>query len=458
MLKSLISVLAVLWVFSPSWVRSKEALPVLVSEEKAHKTIISMTHEQVLQFATDLIVQGKFDDAKKALLAKPYDNKELEIERLYLLAQIATKEHKYDEAIDIYLFILNYQPDVANIRFRLAELYLIKEDWWRADYHYRLALAHKDLPLPIQHRIKQALYYIRKNKNWNVWFNVGVAPDNNINNTTSGEQCVMTMFGVMCNTLDEPEKDVGFNVSVGGNYEFKLSDDWRLRNEAFVYNAKYSDKKYDDTYLYYVLGLKYVYERGDVFFGPTFSRRYLGHKAYNYATGFMFETGYDISKQLNANLTLAYTPTYYDDYPDILDGDTKSARLRLFYALDSSKYLIFRAGYEYEKTKDRTYTNDRINFALGFGAELPYGFHVYAEPSVLFTNYKGERWTVKNYQFEEIKERDVTQRYSISISNRNLSFWGMVPTLTYSYTDKNSNIWQREYEKSLIEFSIQKSF
>ena len=436
----------------------KEISPVLVSRENNHKTVISMTHEQVLNFAKDLIAQGKFEDARKALLVKPYNIRELEIERLYLLALIATKEQKYDEAIEIYRFILDYEPNIANIRFRLAELYLIKEDWWRADYHYRLALAHKGLPFPVQYRIRQALYYIRKNKNWNVWFNFGIAPDNNINNTTAGEQCVMTMFGVMCNTLDEPEKDVGFNVSIGGNYEFKLSDNWRLRNEAFVYNAKYSDKKYDDTYLYYVLGLKYVYEKGDVFFGPTFSRRYLGHKAYNYSTGFMVQTGYDITKQLNANLTLSYTPTYYDDYGDILDGDTKSARLRLFYALDSSKYLIFRTGYEYEKTKDRAYTNDRINLALGFGAELPYGFHVYAEPSVLFTNYKGERWTVKNYQFEQIKERDVTQRYSISISNRNLSFWGMVPTLTYSYTDKNSNIWQREYEKSLIEFSIQKSF
>ena len=422
------------------------------------KTILTMTHEQVLTFAKELISKGQLDNARKALLAKPYDAKELEIERLYLLAQIAELEHKYNEAIDIYYFILNYQPDIPNIRFRLAELYLKQEDWWRADYHYRLALANKDLPQLIQYRIKQALYYIRQNKNWNLWFNFGVAPDNNVNNTTYGEQCVMTMFGVMCNTLDEPEKDVGFNVTIGGNYEYKLSENWRIRNEALVYNSKYSDKKYDDTYLYYVLGAKYVYEKGDVFFGPTVSKRYLGHKAYNYSTGFMIETGYDITEQLNANLMLAYTPTYYDDYGDILDGDTKNARLRLFYALDSSKYLIFRTGYEYEKTKDTTYTNDRINFALGFGAELPYGFHIYAEPSVQYTQYKGSRWTVKDYEFQQIKEHDTIQRYAISLSNRNIAVWGLVPTITYSYTDKSSNIWQREYQKSLIELTISKRF
>lgn len=417
-----------------------------------------MPHKDVLSFATILIEKGKFDDARKLLLLKPYNDKELEIERLYLLAQIATKEHKYDEAIDIYYFILDHQPDIANIRFRLAELYLKKEDWIRAEYHYRLALSHKDTPKEIQQRIQYALYYIRKNKNWNLWFNIGIAPDNNINNTTSGEQCVNTLFGVMCDTLDEPEKDVGLNVMLGGNYEFKLSDKWRLKNEFMVYNSKYDDKKYDDTYLYYTIGARYIYKKGDIFFGPTFSKRYLAHKSYNYSTGFMFEKNYDVTKKLNANLTLNYTPTYYDDYSDILDGDVKSARLRLFYALDASKYFIFKTGYEYEKTKDETYTNDRINLALGFGAELPYGFHIYAEPSVIFTNYKGKRWTVKDYNFEEIKEKDTTQRYSISLSNRKISFMGFVPTIIYSYTDKSSNIWQREYEKSLIEFTIQKRF
>ena len=424
-----------------------------------HKTtVVTMTHEQTLTFAQELIEKNKLEDAKKVLLLKPFQQKELEIERLYLLAQIATKENKIDEAIDIYYFILEHQPNISNIRFRLAELYLIRKDWIRADYHYRLALADKELPIVIQNRIKQALYYIRQNKNYNFWFNFGIAPDNNVNNTTSGEQCVMTMFGPMCNTLDDPEKDIGLNITVGGNYEFKLSDNWRFRNEALIYSLKYQDKKYDDIYLSYVLGLKYVYNKGDVFFGPTFSKRFLGHKAYNYTTGFMVDTGYDLTKQLNARLYLAYTPTHYDDYGDILDGNVKTARLRMFYALDSSKYLIFKTGYEYEKTKDKTYTNDRVNLALGFGADIPFGFHIYAEPSVLFTNYKGKRWTVKDYEFKEVKEWDITQRYSVSLSNRKVSLWGLMPVLTYSYTDKKSNIWQREYQKSLIELSIQKRF
>ena len=421
-------------------------------------TVVTMTHEQTLTFAQELVEKNKLEDAKKVLLLKPFQQKELEIERLYLLAQIATKENKIDKAIDIYYFILEHQPNISNIRFRLAELYLIRKDWIRADYHYRLALADKELPIVIQNRIKQALYYIRQNKNYNFWFNFGIAPDNNVNNTTSGEQCVMTMFGPMCNTLDDPDKDVGLNITVGGNYEFKLSDNWRFRNEALIYSLKYQDKKYDDIYLSYVLGLKYVYKKGDVFFGPTFSKRFLGHKSYNYTTGFMIDTGYDLTKQLNARLYLAYTPTHYDDYGDILDGDVKTARLRMFYALDSSKYLIFKTGYEYEKTKDKTYTNDRVNLALGFGADMPWGFHIYAEPSVLFTNYKGKRWTVKDYEFKEVKEWDITQRYSVSLSNRKISLWGLMPVLTYSYTDKKSNIWQREYQKSLIELSIQKRF
>jgi outer membrane protein assembly factor BamA len=157
-------------------------------------------------------------------------------------------------------------------------------------------------------------------------------------------------------------------------------------------------------------------------------------------------------------LELDYTPTYYDDYAEILDGDVKSARTRLFYALDSSKYMILKASYEYEDTKNKTYTNDRIGYGIGFGAELPWGFRAYVEPSIQYTHYKGARWTVQDYRFVQIKERDTLRKYTVSLSNNKISAWGFVPTLSYTYTDKSSNIRQREYDKSVIELSISKGF
>ena len=427
-------------------------------KNKHHRQIISMTHEDALMFAKEKIAAGKLDDAEKVLLVKPYDDRELEIERLYLLAQIATLKQDYDKAIDIYYYILNYQPDVANIRYRLAILLLKQEAWLRADYHFRMTLAQKDLPPPIEKNINAALRYIRQNKNWNFWLSFGIAPDNNVNNTTSGEQCIMTAFGMLCDTLDKPEKSVGFNVIAGGNYDFKLTEKWRLRQEAMLYTARYKQKKYDDVYLHYALGPRYVYERGDVFLGASLSRRYLGHKAYNYAAGAKLAANYDLTKQLSSYAEVYYTPTHYDDYGKALNGYTTGARMRLFYALNPSMYFVFKTGYEYEKTKDRTYTNYRNDYALGFGMDMAYGFHVYVEPMLTYMQYKGPRWTVKDYQFMQIKEHDVTQRYSISLSNRNIEYMGMMPVLTYSYTDKSSNIWQREYQKSLIELSIQKRF
>ncbi|MBR6231834.1 MAG: DUF560 domain-containing protein [Alphaproteobacteria bacterium] len=430
---------------------------VVCAKTTTENSDVVMPHTEVLAYAKDLIKQGHLDDAKKALLLKPYNKKELEIERLYLLAQIATMEKRYDDAIDIYYYILNYEPNIPKIRFLLAELYLNQESWFRADYYYRSALASKELPDDIQDRVLKAIYYIRQNKNWNVWVNFGIAPDNNINNASSGEQCVMTELGIVCNTLDSPDKSVGFNFSAGGDYEFKLSDHWRFRNEFVAYTSTYDDKEYNDVYLAYAGGAKYVYQFGDIFAGVTTSKRFVGNKSYNKSIGVRLDMNHDFTQKMTGNFQAYYSPTFYDSYK-MLDGNLTGTRTRLIYSFDASKYLVLRAGFEHEKTKDKTYTNNKINYAIGFGSELMYGFHAYIEPSVVHTNYQGKRWTVKNLDFKKVKEKDITKRISISLSNRNISFWGMMPVLTYSYTRKDSNIWQREYHKSAIELSVTKRF
>lgn len=434
----------------------------LKSDKKLQKDseTISLNPIQIINLAKKFIEEKNYAGARILLTKSPFNVKELEIERLHLIATLDVVEGKIDDAIEIYRFILDYQPNIPSIRLKLAELYLLQGSYYKADYHFRLAATDKTLPTEVQKNIAMALYFVRQNKNWNFWFNFGAAPDNNINNATGGEQCIdYNGTGmILCNQLSDKEKAVGLNVSFGGNYEFKLSDRWRLRNEGIVYTSKYNKSEYDDLYLSYVFGGKYVWQRGDVFFGPTISRRWLDHQPYSRTFGGRVDLDYDFTKHLSGGISGYFTPTYYDDYSDILDGDVYGSRARLFYTFDSSKYLAFKIGYERENTKDKRYANVKKSYAIGFGAELGWGFSMYLEPSVQYVDYKAAQYFVKDLDYVPIEESDVTRKYMLSLSNRNIKLWGFVPTITYVYTDKTSNVWQKEYSKSTVEFTVNQRF
>lgn len=61
-------------------------------------------------------------------------------------------------------------------------------------------------------------------------------------------------------------------------------------------------------------------------------------------------------------------------------------------------------------------------------------------------------------QITLIKEHSFNQKYSLSLSNNKFDIWGFIPTLTFSYTRRDSNIWQREYDKYTAEFTFQQRF
>lgn len=442
-----------LLILLPAGVRGEEIPPdVLKSDES-----ISLTPLEIVKIAEKLMQDGNLETAKILLLKTPFPETELEIERLFLLGRIAMAEKEYENAVGIFRLILDHHPNLARVRFELAQCYVFLGDWYRADYHMRLAASEK-LPEPVMREIAKYLYVIRKNKNWNVWFNTGIANDPNANNASTGEECVMTMFGVLCSERPKPEKTTGMNVAMGGDYEFRFDNDWRIRNEAAVIASIYDKHDYDDWYVTAATGPKYVFPKGDMWLAATTSYRNLGGQSYNKTAGVKFDVNYDLRRDLSGGISLKYARTFYDDYGEFLDGSLSGASARLTYMFDSSKYLVFKTGFEKEDTEDPIYTNTRTDFALGFGCEAPFGFHIYLEPSVLLTRYDKERWYVKDMDFAEIRERSVTQRYTLSLSNRKIDIRGFTPVVTYSYTKRTSNVWQREYDKSAVSFTLTKRF
>lgn len=436
-------------------------LPGLIRAETlpAPTTEITMTPVEVMQSAGALVDRGDFETAEQLLTMTPkLGNTALELERWFLLAQISSRRDDFDTAIKIYRKILDDQPDLARVRFELAICYIKTKQWARADYQMRLAMAGNDLSDDVKKMMSYYRYVIRKNKNWNVWFNFGAAPDTNINTATGGEECVMTIFGLFCNELSEPESVIGSNFQLGGNYEFKISNQWRIKSYANIYANIYNKSDYDDFYLSAGTGPRFVWEKGDVWLAATAGKRWYGWDEYNWSYGARLETNYDWSRRFSSGLALGMTNNTYDELGEYLDGQSYSTSLRNTYSFNASQYMTLRISIDRDITIQDAYSNWRPGLAIGYGAEIPFGFRVYIEPSVYLTSYDAARWVVGDNTFAQITERSWTQKYSISLSNNKISVWDFVPVITASYTRRDSNIWQREYDKFSFGLSMQQRF
>lgn len=419
----------------------------------------TMTTLDSVKLAGNLVERGDFENAETILTKlPPMQNAALEIERWFLLGQIAARRGDYDTAINIFRKILDAQPDLARIRFELAICYMKTGRWYRADYHLRLAMAGDDLSDDVRKMMAYYRYVVRQNKNWNVWFNFGAAPDTNVNQAGGGTECVNTAYGPMCRELVEPESAIGMNLTLGGNYEFKFGEHWRWKSDANIYTNIYNKHKFDDLYLSTSTGPRYVWSNGDIWLAGTAARRWYGWDAYSWSIGGRADINYDFTRKLSGGLSLRFLNNKYDEYGVWMNGQTYSAVARMSYSLDATKYVILRGGIERETAKNDVYANWRPSVSVGFGAALPWGFDIYVEPSFYWTNYDGERWVVYHGDFTQKVAHDFNQRYSISLSNHKFDIWGFVPTITVAYTRRDSNIWQREYDKYSAEFTFQQRF
>jgi len=434
-------------------------LPTLVSAESSVVKEITMTTTQAVQLAGTLFERGDLDRAEEILTKlPPLGRNDLEIERWFLLGQISARRGDYQTAITIYRRILADQPGLARIRFELAVCYMKTRQWYRADYHLHLAMAGDDLPEHAKQIMNHLRFVIRQNKNWNVWFNFGIAPDNNVNAGVGGEECVMTMFGLFCRQLPEPVKAVGYNFTLGGDYEFKLSDKWRWKSDGNIHATLYDQSQFDNLHLSASTGPRYVWNKGDIWLAAAGGRRLHGWDGYNRSYGARLLANYDFTRKLSGGLSLRFMQNVHDEFGELLDGETYGANTRISYAIDATKYVVLRTGLDRENTKDPIYAHWRPSASAGFGIELPARFHLYLDASAWWQNHDGKRWVVKDNSFSQVAERNFTHRYAASVSNNRFTVWNFAPALTFSYTKRESNIWQREFDRFMVDFSMRQRF
>lgn len=420
---------------------------------------ITMSAVDALKLIGNLLDNNKIDQADEILDNMPeFEPGPLSIELQFLRGRAAAARGDYDAAIKIYRDLLDRHPDLARVRFELAVCYMKTKQWRRADYQLRRAMAGNDLPEEVRRTMNMLRWVVRQNKNWNVWFNMGAAPDNNINTSAGGEECVNTVLGPLCRQLPEPVKAIGGNLSIGGNYEFRLSEHWRWKSDGVAATNVYNKHDFDDLYLSVGTGPRYVWQNGDIWLAGVATRRWYGWDAYNWSVGGKLDINYDFTRKLSGGISFRAMENHYDALGLILNGNTYGTTGRITYSFDASKYMNIRGGVDREIARDEMYTSWRPNLGVGLGMELPARFNIYLDASIYWQRYDGPRWVVRDGGFARIAEHSFMHRYAASLSNSHLAVWNFVPTITISYTRRDSNIWQREFDKWGVEFSMQQRF
>ncbi len=412
-----------------------------------------------LKTAGDLIKKGDIERANQILSDMPQSKDEsVEIERLFLLGKIAQERNDYDTAIEIFSKILNIQPNLAKARYELAVCYIHDEQWTRADYHLRLAMADDNLSDDMKQKLDYYRYFIRQNKNWDVRFRIGTTPDSNVNNGNGGQECIIDGVRRFCRDAKDLEVIKGTNFSTGGDYEFKLSDHWRWKTDAFLYTDMYEKSGYDDLYLSASTGPRYIWSRGDVWLAGILGQRFYDGKNYNHGYGSKIDANYDFTRKLYGGITVWMMDNRYKHFGEFLNGQAYATDMRLTYSFDTRMFLTLKYGLTREDTKDPAYSYWEPNISLGFGIELPLGYYIYAEPAFYWFYYDDVQWIAQDGVYSQLKEQDFMQKYSLSFSNNRLEFYGFTPTLILSYTKKDSNIWHNGNRKYSFEITLRRRF
>ena len=381
-----------------------------------------------------------------------------EIKRLYSSAQTALKKGDIEEAIHIYRRILDERPDFVRARFELALCYIADERWDRADYYLRMAMAAENLPDDVKQVMESYRYLIRKNKNWDFWFDYGVAPNARASIADSNNVCMGDVRNGICEQLTDVKDKSGTYFGAGADYEFKLSDDWRWKSDTEFHTNLYEKDKYNDLYLSGSTGPRYVWDKGDIWVAGVVGRGWYGREKYVWSYGAKIDTNYDWTCKLSSGLIVLFANNVYDEYNRLMGGQTYTAVPHFTYYIDSTKYISLLGEVGRETAKVDSFANYNYGAGLGFGMEMPYGFIVYLESYFLAANYDGEIDVVKHGVSKRVKEKDVSQKYTLSLSNAKIEFFDFIPILKINYTNNKSNVPIYEHDKWSLGVSIKRKF
>jgi hypothetical protein len=180
--------------------------------------------------------------------ARAQDAADPVIERDFLDAMSRYERRDYHQAEALFRRILDRDPSLLRVRLELARTLFMERKDEEADYHLRLAAARQPSQLVIRNiaRFREA---IRARRAWRFNFDMGFAPDSNINSATNKES--VDVYGLPFQLDPSARARSGTGRFVGGDASLRLNRSGRFPIYLGAYGrwVRYGDHDFDDAYV-----------------------------------------------------------------------------------------------------------------------------------------------------------------------------------------------------------------
>jgi outer membrane protein len=415
-----------------------------------------LTAAQLLHSAEALVAKRAFDEAKplvQALGKAPgYD-----LQHKFLLGVIALETGDLKNAEAQFRSILRDNPGQTRVRLELARLMMASGKEASADYHYRLALNDKDVPNDVAQTIRGMRGILRSKRNWYFNFDLGLAPDTNINSATSAET-VNINFGPfeLPLTLDSDARQKSGIGQTGGfstGMRFKASDKVALLIDGDGRFVNYQDNIADDFQLQLAIGPEFrLGSTTSVSAQVLAEERYYGGRHLNRDFGAKFglqkilDAGQRIGVAIDGRKTKSFISEDYSGWQVGSNATFEKIVGKSFIASASVFGRIDSLG-----TKALSSKSYGVN--IGIGGEMPFGINAGLSASVSRAVFEAPQFSYSN---DPRNDWRYSSRAFIGV--RSLSLMGFSPSIEYVFARNASNYTIYDSTRHRANFKLSRYF
>lgn len=412
-------------------------------------------HDMVV--AAEQMVLSKNYEGAKPLVAALGMADGYELQYRFLSGMIAMGTGDFPDAERMFRKILDDSPGQTRVRLELAKTMLLMGKNGAADYHLRLAQNDDELPEDIRRTVSATRGILRGKRNWRFSFDVGLAPDTNINNGSSAET-VDINFGPFSLPLDlnddaKSKTGIGQTGSYSAAIRVGLKGDTKLlvESDARLLNYKGSDS--DDFDVSLAAGPEFSLGGGTRLSAQALGNyRWYGGDLATREFGMRLDLQHYLSDGQRIGLRFDGRRSL-SGYGDEYSGWKYSAAAS--YERVIGRSFIASGGLFGQRASisDDGYAHWALGLNAGIGGELPLGFNAGLSGSISRAFYDAP---IQIYSNDERAEWRYAARAYLGL--RKMRFMGFSPSVDYIYTRTDSNYSLYQSDRHRVNFKFSRYF